>query len=350
MVPNIVILKSESDRNFQLWLSAIEVAFPGARVIIKSAFSDKDWWDLMDLKGGIIFATASGRSQWLKRIYDEKIWALSHNSGWMIYPPMQELFLYENKKLLRDWLMVNAVPHPKTKVFFDLDEALGEIPNLNFPCVVKTNIGASGSGVRILKEVSQYKDYCNEAFGVGVKYKSGPKWLKGNLLKKINKVLQNPQFIKQRMKEYKISKAEIQRDMVFVQDFVPHTFEWRCVRMGDSYFGHKKLAVDNMSSGTLLKGYEDMPKSLLNFIEEITERTGLISACIDVFETERGYLVNEIQTFFGQSDPYQMAINNVPGRYIKVNGVWTFDAGDFNRLESYELRAQHAKRLWELRG
>ncbi len=350
MVPKIILLKSESDRNYQLWLSAIEVVFPGVDVVIKGAFSDKDWNELMNVDGGIIFATASGRSQWLKRIYDEKIWALSQNKNWMIYPPVQELFLYENKKLLRDWLMVHRIPHPKTKVFFDIKEALEDLAELKFPCVVKTNIGASGSGVRILNNEAQYVAYCNEAFGAGVQYKSGPKWLKGNLVKKIKKVLQNPKFIQQRLNEYKISKAEIQRDLVFVQEFVPHDFEWRCIRMGDSYFGHKKLAVNNMSSGTLLKGYGEVPTSLLDFLEEMTNRTGLISACIDVFETKEGYLVNEIQTFFGQSDPHQMLVDSIPGRYIKFNEEWIFEAGEFNRFESFELRAQHAQSLWNLRS
>lgn len=350
MLPKIVILKSESDRNFELWLSAIQLAIPESDVTVLSAYSNDDWEELAKLDSAIIFATASGRSQWLKRIYDEKVWALSQKKNCMIYPPVQELFLYENKKLLRDWMIVNEVPHPKTKVFFEMSEALNCAKSLVFPCVVKTNIGASGSGVRILESVEQYIAYCNDAFGVGVQYKSGPKWTKGNLLKKISKVLRNPGFVQQRLKEYKISKSEIQKDLVFVQEFIPHEFEWRCVRMGDSFFAHKKLAVNNMSSGTLLKGYGEVPHSLLEFIQEITDRTGLVSACIDVFETNQGYLVNEIQTFFGQSDPYQMAVNNVPGRYVKSEDAWLFEEGDFNQFESYELRVRHAMQLWNQRS
>jgi glutathione synthase/RimK-type ligase-like ATP-grasp enzyme len=93
-----------------------------------------------------------------------------------------------------------------------------------------------------------------------------------------------------------------------------------------------------------------VPTSLLDFLEEMTNRTGLISACIDVFETKEGYLVNEIQTFFGQSDPHQMLVDNIPGRYIKSNEEWIFEAGEFNRFESFELRAQHAQSLWNLRS
>ncbi len=62
----------------------------------------------------------------------------------------------------------------------------------------------------------------------------------------------------------------------------------------------------------------------------------------DVFETEGGqFLVNEMQCIFGQSDPYQMLVDGEPGRYVERNGQWEFEAGDFNRLESFLLRLDH---------
>lgn len=244
-------------------------------------------------------------------------------------------------------MMIQGIPHPKTSVFFHRKEAENYSNSTAFPVVVKTNIGASGSGVRIIEDQIEYLSYCSNAFGAGVQYKSGPKWFKGSIFKKLGKIIANPGFIKQRMNEYKISKAEIQRDMVFVQEFIPHEFEWRCVVIGKSYFAHKKLAVNNMSSGTLLKGYDEVPVGLLNFLQQTMLKTGLISACIDVFETKEGFLVNEIQTFFGQSDPYQMLVNGRPGRYVRQDSSWSFEPGDFNRLESYELRLQHVLQLWK---
>jgi hypothetical protein len=48
-----------------------------------------------------------------------------------------------------------------------------------------------------------------------------------------------------------------------------------------------------------------------------------------------------MQCIFGQSDPYQMLVNGQPGRYRRIDGNWTFEPGDFNRIESFLLRLEH---------
>jgi carbamoylphosphate synthase large subunit len=50
-------------------------------------------------------------------------------------------------------LKANKIPHPQTDVFYFEKEALDWLnsPNVKFPIVAKTNIGASGSGVVIIE-------------------------------------------------------------------------------------------------------------------------------------------------------------------------------------------------------
>ena len=91
-----------------------------------------------------------------------------------------------------------------------------------------------------------------------------------------------------------------------------------------------------------MKGYDPVPVSLLEFIRETTERTGLSSVSIDLFERDGQYLVNEIQCFFGQSDPYQMLVDSVAGRYRFLGQKWVFEAGDFASNACYDLRLEHA--------
>ncbi len=126
---------------------------------------------------------------------------------------------------------------------------------------------------------------------------------------------------------------------------MPHEYEWRCVRIGDSYFAHKKIARNNKSSGTLIKGYDPVPKVLLDFIRDVTSKTGLSSVAIDLFEINNQFLVNEIQCFFGQSDPYQMLVDSKPGRYRFISGDWVFEEGDFASNECFDLRLEHALEL-----
>ena len=65
-----------------------------------------------------------------------------------------------------------------------------------------------------------------------------------------------------------------------------------------------------------MKAYDDVPLELLDFVKNVTENTGISSVAIDIFEYEKKYLINEVQCFFGQSDPYQMLKGEKPGRYI----------------------------------
>ena len=115
--------------------------------------------------------------------------------------------------------------------------------------------------------------------------------------------------------------------------------------IGDSFFAHKKVKVDNKTSGALMKDYSQVPIRLLDFMREFSIKNDMKSIALDVFETDSKFLVNEIQTFFGQSDPYQMLVNNEPGRYRYINENWVFENGMFNTNECYDLRLKEALKL-----
>ncbi len=209
--------------------------------------------------------------------------------------------------------------------------------------MAKVNIGASGSGVTIIKNLRDSLSYVNNTFnGKGAKKRWGPNLQKGGLIKRGFHYIFNPENIKNKLKKYNQINSDKQTDFVIFQEYIPHDFEWRCVRIGDSFFAHKKLINNEKASGSLLKGYEPPPMKLMDFIFELTEKTNLTSVAIDLFETEdRGYLVNEIQCIFGQSDSYQMLVDGKPGRYIRKNDQWLFEEGDYNTNESYDLRIKH---------
>ena len=278
-----------------------------------------------------------------KIMYDERVAVLNQVCSIPVYPSLEEIQVYENKKLLSYWLAANQIPHPATHVFYHLEEALDFVAQAKLPLVGKTNIGASGRGVIFLKSRTQAAAYVRNIFsGKGATRSIGPNWRKKGFLRRVIHKLFHPQEINQKLKLYRQIQADVQKDFVILQDFVPHEYEWRCVRIGDSFFAHKKMVVGEKASGSLIKGYETPPASLLDFLKQVTDRRGFLSQAVDVFETEDGqYLVNEMQCIFGQSDPYQMLVENQPGRYLYNNGKWIFDSGDFNRHESYLLRLDH---------
>lgn len=342
----IAILKNETQSDHLPWIDACKKKSNQVEYDVID-ITLNDWYEIINQKKYDLFLLRPpGRIELYKRLYDERINIISQSFKVKIYPSITEVYIYENKRYLRDWLIANNIPHPETFVFFNKDEALRFASKHQvLPLVAKTNIGASGNGVVFIKTKEELGDYINNAFSKGIKSKTGPKLLKGSIFKKIKKVFQNKHFLKQRLIDYSQMDREVQRGFVIFQEFIPHEFEWRCVRIGESFFAHKKIARNNKSSGTLLKGYDPVPFTLLDFIKNITDNTGLSSVSVDVFEKNNTYFVNEIQCFFGQSDPYQMLIDGKPGRYRFFKNSWIFEEGDFASNACYDLRLEHALSL-----
>lgn len=290
-----------------------------------------------------MLATPPGWTTPFRVMFDERITILHTVLGIPIYPSLEEILVYENKKYLSYWLAANNIPHPKTWVFYNEAEALKFLETADIPLVGKTSIGGGGSGVHILKTRDTATEYARNVFsGKGATLNVGPKWRKKGFLGRVLKKLLNPGELKAKLQLYAHLRTEVQKDFVILQEYIPHAFEWRCVRIGDSYFAHKKLKKGEMASGSLLKGYDNPPLKLFDFIQWATDKRQFLSQAVDLFETEDGrYLVNEMQCIFGQSDPYQMLVDGVPGRYRLHNGQWVFEAGDFNRHECFQLRLEH---------
>jgi hypothetical protein len=161
------------------------------------------------------------------------------------------------------------------------------------------------------------------------------------LFQKLKNACKKKGLLNKRLSYYKAVYNEPQKYLIF-QDFIQHDHEWRAVIIGDSFFAHKKMVSGSMASGSLLKNYDDPPLELLDMLRAISVSHGISSAAIDLFETPSGFLVNEIQTYFGQSDPYQMKVGGVPGRYRYLNGQWVFEPGDWASNQCYDLRLEHA--------
>jgi glutathione synthase/RimK-type ligase-like ATP-grasp enzyme len=343
MKVKIAVLVNEDSQSHVLWESALKKSKEIEFYDIIDLTSD-NWLEMINKKQYDLFLLKPpGKTDLFKRLYDERVLLINQYKSTPIFPSLNEILIYENKKFLRDWLMIRNLPHPETHVFFNKTEADDFLKrNISFPIVGKTNIGASGNGVQIIKTREQAEEYLIKAFASGITPKTGPKLTKGSLTKKIYKAFKVKGFLKQRLKDYKSNQLNIQYHFVILQEFIKHEWEWRCVRIGDSFFAHKKIVKGDMASGTLIKGYDPVPIKLLDFIKNISDDNKLSSVAIDVFERNNQFFINEIQCFFGQSDPYQMLVDGKPGKYMFVDNKWVFEEGMFNTNESYDLRLEHA--------
>jgi len=340
---NLAICRNEMTDDHNLWIKVCEEQKDKVEYNVIDLIA-YDWWEQVTAKKfECILAKPPGLTAKFKQLYDERIHIINTVLRIPVYPSPTEIYLYENKRYLDSWLKANRLPHPETHIFYYKEEANEFIQRTDFPIVAKVNIGASGSGVKILHNKSEAKQYIHNAFlAKGISKRWGPNFAKGNIIKRGFHYILNPSDIKMKVKKYKTVKEDIQKGFVIFQEYIPHDFEWRIVAIGDSYFAHKKLKIGEKASGSTLKKYENPPLKLFDFAREIMVKFNFTSQAIDVFETADGeLLINEMQCIFGQSDPYQMLVNGNPGRYRFINGQWVFEGGNFNQNESYNLRVEH---------
>lgn len=337
---NVAILRNESELDFKKWVTACEDLSDRVNYHIIN-LTTKNWIDEINTsKADIFLAKPGGLTASFKLLYDERIDIISNELKYKIFPSPLEIKIYENKRYFSYWLKANAIPSPKTHVIYHKDEAFRFAKETEYPIVAKVNIGASGSGVYVLKDKTTAFKYIEDTFnGPGSWERTGPNLEKGNLFGRGLNYLLKPQKIAGKLKIYKTRSNNLQRDFVIFQEFIQHEFEWRVVRIGDSFFAHKKLKLGEKASGSLMKEYCDPPQRLLSFVKELTDRYKLYSQAIDIFETKNDkYLINEMQCIFGQSDSFQMLVDGKPGRYRYIDNQWVFEMGDFAKNECFNLR------------
>ena len=341
--PEFVILRNEVDNDHDLWARACENHENDLNYRIVNLTANNWLEEIFESKVDYLLAKPSGLSSPFKQIYDERVYILNRVLGLPVFPSLDEILIYENKRFLSGWLAANQIPHPFTRVFYFKTEAIDFISSCVFPIVAKTNIGASGSGIKILKNRSKALQYINRSFdGRGAPRRWGPNFEKWGIIKRGTHYIFHPFDIKKKFKTYRTRKQDDQKGFVLFQEYIPHDFEWRIVRIGDSFFAHKKLKLRDKASGSLLKEYDNPPLAILDFLKKITDKHQFYSQAIDIFEShDRGYLVNEMQCIFGQSDPYQMLVNGKPGRYVNKKRQWIFEKGNFNTNNSFDLRLEH---------
>ncbi len=345
---NVVILANEIEGDHYPWIEACE-CFNGKIQYRVVDLTTHDWLERIAIEPfDFLLTKPGGRSSDFQQLYSERCSILSDVLNYALFPSADAIKIYENKRLLSYWLNANKLPCPDTKVFYYKSEAEAYLDKCRYPIVAKTSIGASGSGVTFLRSKKAVKEYLDRSFSdVGIKRRSGPNLAKKNLLLRGLTYVLHPKAIKKKSSIYAYVRSDIQRGYVIFQEFIDHKFEWRVVRIGDSFFAHKKIKVGHMASGTLKKEYENPPLSLLNFVKEFTDKSCLFSQAVDIFETERGYLINEVQCIFGQSDSYQMLVDGIAGRYLLKDGHWVFEEGDWAKNQCYNLRLEYLLDLKE---
>ena len=342
----VALLKNEHPDSVKKWEIACQKKGLQYDIIELTA---SEWLEKVTAKSYSFFLLRpSGIISHYKTLYDERVYILAKVLKLNVFPSYEECYIYENKRLLSYYLKARKIPHPKTDIFYNKQEALDFVNKSVFPLVGKTAIGASGSGVKIIKSKEDAFSYIKKAFSSkGIKRRFGPNRVTGSPAKWTTKAIKDPLYFWRKIKSYMYAHKYGQRDFVLFQEYIPHDFEWRAVKIGDSYFAHKKIKTGEMASGSKGIEYVNPPVSILNFTKELCEPNNFNCMAIDLFEDKKeGYLVNELQTIFGHVQDHILEVDGKPGRYIYKNNQWLFEEGDFNTNESYDLRLETAINLF----
>ena len=336
------ILRNEDPYDHLLWEKACE-AYASQLEYETIDITNSDWLTkIQSYNPSFLLLKPPGKTRLFHNLYIERVAILVFDLGYKTYPSFNEIRIYENKRFFSYWAKAHSIPHPKTYVFYDRKEAIEDTKDIRLPIVGKMNIGASGKGIVFLKSRHDLIQYINKAFREGIRSKTGPKLKQGKIIKRILAKIKNHKELINRLKTYKAILSDKQIGFIILQEYIPHSFEWRVIRIGDSFFAHKKLVTSDKASGSLIKKYENPPIDLLNYVKDLTDRFCFFSQSVDIFEPKEGeFLVNEMQCIFGQSDPYQMLVNGMPGRYRYICNDWVFEKGMFNDNESFNLRVNH---------
>ena len=341
----IGILKNQNPESADRWIEACQKRNVDFRVI---DITSMDWLSKVRNEPFDLFLTRPpGDIERFKIMYDERLYVIAKILKYKIYPSYEECLIYENKKMAAYYFVATAIPHPRTLIFYNFEQAVDFAKTANYPIVAKSSIGAAGSGVQIIYSEKEAYKYLVQAYKKGgIRRRFGPNRVTGSPSKWFIKALNDPSYFHKKCKSYFERHKDSQFGYTLFQEYIHHEFEWRVARIGDSYFAYKKLKVGDKSSGVKSFAYENPPIEMLDFIRNLSSERQITCAAFDLFQVNGKFLVNEIQTLFGHKNNHILEVDGRSGRYRFSNNRWVFEAGDFNTNESYDLRLSAALDLF----
>lgn len=240
-------------------------------------------------------------SQVLKEILDERTYLMSRYLSKSVYPDPESIALLDNKRRVRDWLLVNNFSPPKTWCFSEKSEAIQFINNTTYPIVFKTIKGSVSRGVEIIRNKKRALQLVNVCFGAG-------------------------------MHPYRMDRRNNQWDFILFQEYLENCEEKRLIRIGESYFSIEKIrGTSNYHSGSGLMKWSEMNEYYLNKTKELTDLGNFSCMNVDFLIDKDGKdYINELHPLF--HGPRILDKTN-QGRYLfdKKIKTWEFEEGNYYR-------------------
>ena len=235
-------------------------------------------------------------------IAESKIYILEKVLHIHCFPSFHEIWQYEDKNrsaYLYETLLIPSIP---TFVSHSKKESLLYAKNVNYPVILKTFIGASSSGVVMVKNKHSLNKHIHKAFG-----HRGCKTI-------------FPYF---RLK-----------NTVYIQKFIADaTFDLRIIIVGEKLFGYYRYPPkgDFRASGAGIYEKKELPDEAMRLAVSIKKKLASRLLGIDLLYSQKSLQYYVIETsLFNQIDTAeQLVINGVPGYYDISNDEIVFKEGRY---------------------
>lgn len=294
---------------------------------------DDNWLDYFEGQfDGYLIYPASYPYEWTN-LFFKRLYYIKDKISNISTPSLDAISMYESKIAMHDFYKVHNIPHINASTFYNMQDALEYAHGCKLPVVVKEDQGSGATGVKIINNRNELIRLIKKSFYFNNQISSLFS------LKSMKSKLYPYKFGFTNKKNYFPLKSN-RAGFIHIQNHEKVKYEWRIIRIGNSYFGHRKLEDDKgYHSGSLNKGWGEIPDRILEFVRQISNRTKLDNVNFDLFETTNGKLYfNEIQAMFGTSTEEQLIINEVSGRYVYNNENWIFEPGEYSRNGCNNLR------------
>lgn len=320
-VPRLAFIGSSTEPDARYFCAAAEALGIQFEILdpLASNFMAK-----FDRSGADLFLVRPMTYSSLEReIYEEIYDYLGSGLSRKVLPLPQEMKIYESKRRQFYLLRAKNISRPTTFLEFSEASAMRRAEELGFPVIFKSSLGSGGSSVQILTSAAQARRHFRRLFR-GKYYSSS---------------LYDPR--------------DFDYGYALIQKFYEDVREYRVIKIGESWFGHEKLAGSNgiLLSGSGKNSWNVPGMELFDFCREIAEDNGFRWMAFDVLvDREGNHYLNELQTWFGSVKDSQMYLEGVPGRYVFRDGNFVFEKGEFNVLGGMCLRIADAVAWWENGG
>ena len=205
------------------------------------------------------------------------------------FPSSNEIWAYEDKVRANYLYKYFNIPHIKTFITNNKDEALNYINNSTFPLVSKITCGSVSRGVQLIKTKPQANKLIKRIFAEGSK----TYWT-----------------------EYK------QKNYIYFQEFIKDaTFDLRIIVVNNKVMGYYRLSSDHdfraSGSGIWQLRVSELPVEAMKIAVTLKEALKSTVLAVDMIKSEHSghFLVIESSVFYDVDSYDELIVNNVAGYY-----------------------------------